>query len=152
MKDKNLNKEIEEIKEVISLAENAGITELELEEDGKRIKIKRAANQNDSSLGILEKSPVLEDDDNDNYEKIVSPLVGTFYRNPSPSSPPYVEIGDMISVGQTIGLLEAMKLFNEIKSEIAGRIVKILVEDAQLVETQQVLFLVDTHFEKPTSG
>lgn len=146
MEDKKMiDKEIEEIKEVISLAESAGILELELEEDGKRIKIKRAVNQNNLLSEVLEKKTVsIEEED---YEKIVSPLIGTFYRAPSPSSPPYVEIGDMINVGQTIGLLEAMKLFNEIKSEIAGRVVKILVENAQLVKTEQVLFLVDTHFE-----
>ncbi|MDI6704361.1 MAG: acetyl-CoA carboxylase [bacterium] len=145
-----IDREIEEIEEVISLAENAGISELELEEEGKRIKIKRAVNQNSPPLEGLEKEPVSIEENN--YEKIVAPLIGTFYRAPSPDSPPYVEIGDIINVGQTVGLLEAMKLFNEIKSEIAGRIVKILVEDTQLVKTGQVLFLVDTHFEKPTSG
>lgn len=75
--------------------------------------------------------------------EIKAPMIGTFYRSAGPDKPNFVEIGDEISTGQTICILEAMKLFNEIESEISGKIVKILVEDATPVEYDQPLFLVD---------
>ncbi|MGH7731498.1 MAG: acetyl-CoA carboxylase biotin carboxyl carrier protein [Candidatus Eiseniibacteriota bacterium] len=74
---------------------------------------------------------------------IVSPMVGTFYRAPAPDADPYVEVGDTVSVGQTVCIVEAMKLMNEIESEVKGRVVKILVENAQPVEYGQKLFLVE---------
>ena len=70
-------------------------------------------------------------------------MVGTFYRSPSPEKGPYVKVGDTISVDDTICLIEAMKLFNEVKSEVNGKIVKVLLEDASPVEYDQVLFLVE---------
>ncbi|MBN1350649.1 acetyl-CoA carboxylase biotin carboxyl carrier protein [candidate division KSB1 bacterium] len=75
--------------------------------------------------------------------EIKSPMVGTFYRAPSPDSEPYIEVGDIISPGQPLCIIEAMKLMNEIESEINGRIVKILVENAKPVEYNQVLFQVE---------
>ncbi len=75
--------------------------------------------------------------------EIKAPMIGTFYRSAGPEKPNFIEIGDEISTGQTICILEAMKLFNEIESEISGKIVKILVEDATPVEYDQPLFLVD---------
>jgi acetyl-CoA carboxylase biotin carboxyl carrier protein len=84
-----------------------------------------------------------EGEDINNYLQIKSPIVGTFYRSPSPEKQPYIKVGDVIQVGTVVCIVEAMKLFNEIESEIAGRIVKVLVEDAQPVEYDQVLFLVD---------
>lgn len=81
--------------------------------------------------------------DDSNYLEVRSPIVGTFYRSSSPEKPPYVKVGDAIEVGQVVCIVEAMKLFNEIESEIAGKIVKVMVEDAQPVEYDQVLFLVD---------
>jgi acetyl-CoA carboxylase biotin carboxyl carrier protein len=79
----------------------------------------------------------------DKYLTIKSPMIGTFYRTSSPDTDPFVSIGDAISKGQTVCIIEAMKLFNEIESEISGRIVKILVENATPVEYDQPLFLVD---------
>jgi acetyl-CoA carboxylase biotin carboxyl carrier protein len=81
--------------------------------------------------------------DDSSYLEVRSPIVGTFYRSSSPEKPPYVKVGDAIEVGQVVCIVEAMKLFNEIESEIAGKIVKVMVEDAQPVEYDQVLFLVD---------
>jgi len=78
-----------------------------------------------------------------NYSEIKSPMVGTFYRSASPDKPPYVKVGDSIKNGQVVCMVEAMKLFNEIETEIEGVIVKILVEDAAPVEYDQVLFLVE---------
>ncbi|MEQ8703584.1 MAG: acetyl-CoA carboxylase biotin carboxyl carrier protein [Phaeodactylibacter sp.] len=81
--------------------------------------------------------------DDAGYLEVRSPIVGTFYRSSSPEKPPYIKVGDTIEVGQVVCIVEAMKLFNEIESEIAGKIVKVIVEDAQPVEYDQVLFLVD---------
>ncbi len=78
-----------------------------------------------------------------NYLQITSPMVGTFYRAPSPGAANYVEIGDRVSVGQTVCIIEAMKLMNDMPTEVAGRIVKILVENGTTVEYGQPLFLVD---------
>ncbi|MCS6968313.1 MAG: acetyl-CoA carboxylase biotin carboxyl carrier protein [Cytophagales bacterium] len=74
---------------------------------------------------------------------IKSPMIGTFYRSPKPDSPPYVEVGDEVRKGQVVCIIEAMKLFNEIESEVEGRIVKVLVENAMPVEYDQELFLVE---------
>ena len=74
---------------------------------------------------------------------VTSPMVGTFYRAPAPDADPYVEVGDLVEVGQTVCIIEAMKLMNEIESEVRGRIVQILVENAQPVEYGQKLFLVE---------
>jgi acetyl-CoA carboxylase biotin carboxyl carrier protein len=76
------------------------------------------------------------------YE-VKSPMIGTLYRSPSPDKPFFVNVGDEIKAGQTVCIIEAMKLFNEIESEVSGRIVKIMVENAQPVEFDQVLFLVE---------
>lgn len=85
---------------------------------------------------------ILEEEDK--YYKITSPMVGTFYRNPSPDSPPYVEIGEKLSLNQVVCLIEAMKLFNEVKTEVSGIVKKVLVEDATPVEFGQVLLLIET--------
>lgn len=82
-------------------------------------------------------------DNTANYLEVKSPMVGTFYRSTSPEKPAYVKVGDTIEVGSVVCIVEAMKLFNEIESEVRGKIVKVLVEDASPVEYDQVLFLVD---------
>lgn len=82
-------------------------------------------------------------DEETSYIEVKSPIVGTFYRSPSPDKPPYVKVGDSIEVGSVVCIVEAMKLFNEIESEVAGKIVKVVTEDASPVEYDQVLFLVD---------
>lgn len=79
----------------------------------------------------------------DNLVTIKSPMIGTFYRSPSPDKPSFVNVGDEVTVGKPVCIIEAMKLFNEIESEVSGKIVKILVEDASPVEYDQPLFLVD---------
>jgi len=81
--------------------------------------------------------------DNSNYITVKSPMIGTFYRSANPDSPVFASVGDEIKNGQVICIIEAMKLFNEIESEISGRIVKVLVENASPVEYDQPLFLVD---------
>lgn len=79
----------------------------------------------------------------DNLVTIKSPMIGTFYRRPSPDKPLFAEVGDDIQVGKVVCIIEAMKLFNEIESEVSGKIVKVLVEDASPVEYDQPLFLVE---------
>ena len=74
---------------------------------------------------------------------IKSPIIGTFYRRPSPDKDPFINVGDTVDVGSVVGIVEAMKLFNEIESEISGTIIKVLVEDMSPVEYDQPLFLVD---------
>ena len=76
-------------------------------------------------------------------EEIKSPMIGTFYRKSSPDKPVFVEVGDTVEVGQVICIIEAMKLYNEIESEVSGKIVKVLVDDSQPVEYDQPLFLVE---------
>ncbi|MCP9237861.1 acetyl-CoA carboxylase biotin carboxyl carrier protein [Lewinella sp. JB7] len=84
-----------------------------------------------------------DDQQTANLIEVKSPMIGTFYRSSSPDKPPYVKVGDRIAKGDTVCIVEAMKLFNEIESEVAGKVVKVLVEDAQPIEYDQPLFLVD---------
>jgi acetyl-CoA carboxylase biotin carboxyl carrier protein len=79
----------------------------------------------------------------DNFVTIKSPMIGTFYRSASPDKPPFISVGDEVSPGKAVCIIEAMKLFNEIESEISGKVVKVLVEDASPVEYDQPLFLVE---------
>lgn len=87
--------------------------------------------------------PAAATDTDDKYITVKSPMIGTFYRSPSPDKPVFFEVGDTIKPGDTVCIIEAMKLFNEIESEVAGKIVKVLVDDASPVEYDQPLFLVD---------
>ena len=87
--------------------------------------------------------PAAPANDDSKYVTIKSPMIGTFYRSPGPDKPLFVNVGDEITPGKTVCIIEAMKLFNEIESEVKGRIVKVLVDDASPVEYDQPLFLVD---------
>ena len=90
------------------------------------------------SLSTEEDEPVAS-----NLIEIKSPMVGTFYRSPAPDKPPFVSVGDNVEPGKVVCIIEAMKLFNEIESEVSGKIVKVMVEDASPVEYDQVIFLVE---------
>jgi acetyl-CoA carboxylase biotin carboxyl carrier protein len=90
-----------------------------------------------------EQKPAAQGADTSNYITIKSPMIGTFYRRPSPDKPNFLEVGDEVTTGKVVCIIEAMKLFNEIESEVSGKVVKILVEDASPVEYDQPLFLVD---------
>ncbi|MEL6389520.1 MAG: acetyl-CoA carboxylase biotin carboxyl carrier protein [Bacteroidota bacterium] len=90
-----------------------------------------------------ESDSTVESDNSSDYIEVRSPMVGTFYRAASPDKPPFVQVGDSISSGQVVCIIEAMKLFNEIESEVSGKIVKVMVDDSSPVEYDQVLFLVD---------
>lgn len=88
-------------------------------------------------------APETKEDSTAGLLEVKSPIVGTFYRSASPDKPPFVKVGDTIEKGGVVCIVEAMKLFNEIESEVSGKIVKVMIEDAQPVEYDQVLFLVD---------
>jgi len=96
-----------------------------------------------AQVPVSEKQTEQELPVNDNYLTIKSPIIGTFYRRPSPDKDPFINVGDKIDIGSVVGIVEAMKLFNEIESEVSGTIVKVLIDDMSPVEYDQPLFLVE---------
>ncbi len=146
---------LKEIKEMINLMNENGLVELEIEKDGMRIRLKKTGVGAETFAGpvVIEREkipPQIIAGHKEMPEKTVvktveikAPMVGTFYRAPSPESPPYVEAGQTVDVGQVICIIEAMKLMNEIKSEIKGEILEILVDNAEPVEFGQPIFLVE---------
>ena len=149
---------IAEIRRLVKLVESSGISELEIEEEGSRIKVVKYASGNGlipTQLQRVEQSapavaaetdesassfPAKEEVPVDNIAKVNSPMVGTFYRAPMPEAPPYVEVGDHVKIGQVLCIIEAMKLMNEIEAEVSGTVVKIPVENAQPIEFGQTIF------------
>jgi oxaloacetate decarboxylase alpha subunit len=143
--------DLEEIRALIRLATEADITELEVDAPHVKVRIKKAA-RNSAGKPLVEVARVdgrraeldsLETGPDGGLVPIVAPMVGTFYRAPKPDTPPFVKEGDEVHAGQTVCVLEAMKLFNEITSEVTGRIARVLVENGAPVEYGQPLFLVD---------
>ena len=151
--------DFKEIQNLIKFVAKSGASEVKLEMDDIKITIKTVS---DSETTILQQVPVqaqlpqtiapavasaprpdAEPEDNSKYITIKSPIIGTFYRKPSPDKPLFVEVGQNIAEGDVLCIIEAMKLFNEIESEVSGKIVKILVDDSSPVEFDQPLFLVD---------
>lgn len=154
-----------EIEELIKFVSKAGVSEVSLEQKDFKITIKNelktreqvyvqaaapvaaapqvhAAPAHTAAPAAAKPAAPAADDDS-KYITIKSPMIGTFYRSPSPDKPNFVNVGDDIKAGKPICIIEAMKLFNEIESEVTGKIVKCLVENASPVEYDQVLFLVD---------
>ena len=147
---------LKEIKEMISLMNEHNLMEIEIEREGTKIRIKKEAKEflgGSSSDYKIEHIPAhtaavhkpkgSEEKVSLKTIEVKSPMVGTFYRAPSPEAAPFVEIGQEIEVGQVICIIEAMKLMNEIKSEVKGKIVDILVENGEPVEFGQNLFLIE---------
>ncbi|HHM01739.1 MAG TPA: acetyl-CoA carboxylase biotin carboxyl carrier protein [Caldithrix abyssi] len=153
--------DLKEIKQLIKIVESANINEIEIEEENKKIKITKVSAQNiavssqpvamaapqaaPAALPAAEASAPApaEVKKNENLVEVRSPMVGTFYRAPSPDADPYTEVGKTVAPGDVLCIVEAMKLMNEIESEVSGKVVEILVENAQPVEFNQVLFLVE---------
>lgn len=156
---------IDEIKELIRLVDQAQIAEFKYEDDAVRVSIKKSSAFSAGVAAITHMPPQLaqlpidtaanvaeaEASEQDgkparptNHKTVTAPMVGTFYRAPSPDAEPYIKVGDAVEVGQPLCIIEAMKLMNEIESEVAGRIVEILVENAQPIEYGQPLFIVET--------
>ena len=148
---------LKEIKEIINLMNENELTEIEIEREGIKVKIKKSSDEGPRIISHapatyqIESQPAQRHANGESGEKTVpsnrneikSPMVGTFYRAPSPDSPPFIEVGDVVEVGQVVCIVEAMKLMNEIKSEIKGRVTEIPVDNAQPVEFGQALFYVE---------
>jgi acetyl-CoA carboxylase biotin carboxyl carrier protein len=151
---------IKEIKEMLALMSENNLVELEIEKDGTKIRLKKSTPGGEQFSGpyVIEREkaghgtsrfveqpapePAAEKPSAKMLE-IKTPMVGTFYRAPSPEAPPYAEVGQVVEPGQVVCIIEAMKLMNEIKSEIRGRIVEILVENAEPVEYGQSMFIIE---------
>ncbi len=161
--------DLKEIQNLIKFVAKSGASEVKLEMDDVKITI-RTGSDNDAPAvqyapvaapqvaaapvaQVAETSapaepakseaPAAAADDTSKYITIKSPIIGTFYRKPSPDKPLFVEVGQTIAEGDVLCIIEAMKLFNEIESEVSGKVVKILVDDSSPVEFDQPLFLVD---------
>jgi acetyl-CoA carboxylase biotin carboxyl carrier protein len=149
--------DLAEIRKLIQLVKRTGIGELEVSEGGRTVRIAAgpgpAANAAHGHAPVNSGAPaepapaapvaVVPAAPEQRYVKVVSPMVGTFYRAPAPDADAYVELGDSVSVGQTVCIIEAMKLMNEIESEVHGKVARIAVENGQPVEYGQTLFLID---------
>ena len=155
--------DIKQIQELVKLINKTSIGEITIEEDGTRITIKQkkdpsqtiysqsaqqAAYQAPAPVAAAPAAPAapatpVAAPKQDNLITIKSPMIGTFYRQPGPEKPIFINVGDEVSPGKIVCIIEAMKLFNEIESEVKGTIVKVLVEDASPVEYDQPLFLVE---------
>jgi acetyl-CoA carboxylase biotin carboxyl carrier protein len=143
--------ELEEIRKLIELLKETDITELQIEREGAKLKIKRekylssfeAISSARKSEGAAYKETKAEAAEENKLVTITSPIVGIFHRAPSPESPPFVETGSAVKKGQVLCIVEAMKLMNEIESDTDGIISKILVENGQPVEYGEPLFLIE---------
>ena len=157
---------LKEIQNLIKFVAKSGATEVKLEMNDVKITIKTVDVQTKTDTTYIQQMPALapqvasapvaapqvasapaevslETVEDTNYITVKSPIIGTFYRKSSPDQPAFVEVGDTIKEGDILCIIEAMKLFNEIESEVSGKIVKFLVDDATPVEFDQPLFLVD---------
>lgn len=140
MSDKSVN--LERLAQLIRLVESRGLAKLIVEENGCRYEIRGCGN---AAVVLPETTDAPEGPDEDDLSKddsrvaVVAPMVGVFYRSPAPNERPYVEIGDRVEVGQTIGMIEAMKVFSEIPSETAGIVDEIAADDGDLVKPGQPL-------------
>lgn len=150
---------LKEIKEMITLMNENDLCELEIEKEGSKIKIRKAPVEVPEAYRIqpppyrvetilppgktAESTTPSVTGSTKTTKEIASPMVGTFYRAPSPESAPFVEIGQMVEIGQVVCIVEAMKLMNEIKSEVRGKVVEVVVDNAEPVEFGQTLFVLD---------
>jgi oxaloacetate decarboxylase alpha subunit len=148
---------LHELKRLIRLVQRTGIGELELNAGGRSVRISATPSTTGHAIvaapvagapaappaAPAAAAPAPAPEPAANQKAVVSPMVGTFYRSPAPDADPFVEVGDIVEVGQTVCIIEAMKLMNEIEAETKGRVAQILVENAQPVEFGQKLFLID---------
>jgi len=155
--------DIKEIQNLIKFVAKSGASEVKLETDDIKITIRTGPISGAQETTYVQQipmtqspmapvsvpevtapaTPAAEEAEDAKYITIKSPIIGTFYRKPSPDKPSFVEVGSTIGKGDVLCVIEAMKLFNDIESEVSGKIVKILVEDSSPVEFDQPLFLVD---------
>ncbi len=139
--------ELDELKGLIELLKETDITELQIEKNGIKIKIKRekllSSIEISKPVVVQEKPPAETLEETQRLVTVTSPIVGTFYRASSPEAEPFVEAGAKVKNGQVLCIIEAMKLMNEIESEVEGVVVRILVENGQSVEYGEPLFLIE---------
>ena len=145
--------ELAYLKKLVRILENSTVDEIEVEEEGLRIRLARNSHHNNSAPLAAPAVQVAADAGNAavqapeapavQFHEIKSPIVGTFYRAPAPDADAYVEVGQVVQPRTVLCIIEAMKLMNEIESDIAGRVVKILVENGKPVEYNQPLFLIE---------
>ena len=150
---------IKEIQNLIKFVAKSGAREVRLEMEKMKITIKTGDKTVVQQAAPIVQPPVIAEpkqlplppekqqdvasEEESKYLTVKAPIIGTFYRKPSPDKPAFVETGDSVSEGSVLCVIEAMKLFNEIESEVSGKIVKVLVEDSMPVEFDQPLFLID---------
>ena len=152
--------DIKQIQELVKLVNKSNIGELSIEKNDFKITIKQKEEPAQHFAAPVQQQPIQQlpaqalppaqqppkaetKAKAENLLTIKSPMIGTFYRQAAPGKPIFVNVGDEVTVGQVVCIIEAMKLFNEIESEVSGRLVKIVVEDASPVEYDQLLFLID---------
>lgn len=161
-----MSMDIKQIQDLIKFVAKSGVNEVAIEEKDFKITIKTNQEPTYVTATVPTTAPIIHTpataipqsapqtaaettnqpkatDDSSKYVTVKSPMIGTFYRSSSPDKAPFVNVGDEIKAGQVICIVEAMKLFNEIESDISGKIVKVLIDNAQPVEYDQPLFLVD---------
>jgi acetyl-CoA carboxylase biotin carboxyl carrier protein len=148
------------IKKLVKIVDTSGVTDIEIEENGFRVKIAKkirgvqesthpqimahSTNSEQTAVQIpSEPAQTEKEKQSTNLHEIKSPIVGTFYRAPAPDADPYVQVGDYVTTGTVLCIVEAMKLMNEIETDVTGKIVKILVENGRPVEYNQPLFLLE---------
>lgn len=160
---------IKEIQDLIKFVAKSGVSQVDIEQKDFKITIKSDSPEREEKQIIVQAAPAPaaapvpvaaapvsapapavtpapaeeQSTDDSKYVTVKSPIIGTFYRSPGPDKDPFINVGDTIAVGDTVCIIEAMKLFNEIESEVSGKIVKVLVDDSSPVEYDQPLFLVD---------
>ena len=140
------NFDLEQVRAIIALAAEADLAELTVESEGLKVSVKRGAHAPaPARAGANPAHQELAAPDvlQNHFQPITAPMVGTFYRAPNPDAPPFVEEGDEVHPGQTVCIIEAMKLFNEIQAEVRGRVSQVLAENGTPVEYGQPLFLID---------
>ena len=161
--------DLKEIQNLIKFVAKSGASEVKLEMDDIKITIKTGSDERETTIlqqvpmqaapqmqqQVQQQAPSSQQEnqssggsdaagvEDEGYITIKSPIIGTFYRKPSPDKEVFVEVGDSVKVGDVLCVIEAMKLFNEIESEVSGKIVKVLVDDSSPVEFDQPLFIVD---------
>ncbi len=153
--------DIQEIQKLIKFVAKSGVSKVKLKTEKLDITIKTGTSSSEkvatqtvhkeilpqvetiSPLAQKEDSKPKQEKNDSNYITIKSPIIGTFFRRPSPNKPNFIEVGSIIKAGDTICIIEAMKLFNEIESEVSGTVIKILVDDSSPVEFDQPIILVD---------
>ena len=151
---------LKDIKEIIALMNENDLNEIEIEREGLKLKLKKSSIDGQVVVSgsphyAIESIPApkavppagqasaADDAARKDTKEIKSPMVGTFYRSPSPEAGPFVEVGQTVEIGQVVCIVEAMKLMNEIKSEVRGKIIEVAVENAEPVEFGQSLFIIE---------